>query len=501
MSFVIKLSSIILCTTLSVNCNNLSDEMSELLERLVNNYDANLRPNFGGKPVRVKVSMHVDSIGPISEVNMNFRLDISFRQIWKDARLRYDDKYNNTFTLSHGFLKRIWTPDTYFPDSLSADKQDVMTPNVLLRLFPDGKILYSARVTIFAKCPMKLHYFPMDMQVCKLLVECYGYTTKDLILQWDDPRPAPLNGGGDHEEETAVQVPHHLQVPQFSLVDTIIDSYTLQFSTGNFSDLEVNFLFKRDLMYFILQSYVPSTLIVFLSWVSFWVNRNSIPARASLSITSILTLITLIGTTNSNLPKVSEVKALDVYFAMCSVYVFGAILEFASTCYLTTREKNSTTVTPIAIQETTTKLTSATIRLTTNFDPEYFDEQEVKTAEHQLETVQYQVETSFCSHKSDPNDFKCPNVEIIRENTEHKLCDLVNSSHDIAKQFTHSGETHLVIFNWKLSASKLETYSRIGFPSSFLLMQVCYWLFYWHMTSVHSPLHKFIDKDLSTNNQ
>ena len=48
----------------------------------------------------------------------------------------------------------------------------------------------------------------------------------------------------------------------------------------------------------------------------------------------------LLGTTNSNLPKVSEVKALDVYFALCSVYVFGAILEFASTCYLTTKVVN-----------------------------------------------------------------------------------------------------------------------------------------------------------------
>ena len=80
-------------------------------------------------------------------------------------------------------------------------------------------------------------------QVCKLLVECYGYTTKDLTLEWDE----------SSEEEPAVQVPNHLQVPQFSLVDTIVDSFTLQFSTGNFSDLEVNFLFKRDLMYFILQ--------------------------------------------------------------------------------------------------------------------------------------------------------------------------------------------------------------------------------------------------------
>ena len=85
-------------------------------------------------------------------------------------RLRYDTKYDNTFTLSHEFLRRIWTPDTYFPDSLSSSKQDVMTPNVLVRLHPDGSILYSARVTILAKCPMKLHYFPMDMQVLKLIL-------------------------------------------------------------------------------------------------------------------------------------------------------------------------------------------------------------------------------------------------------------------------------------------------------------------------------------------
>ena len=56
--------------------------------------------------------------------------------------------------------------------------------------------------------------------------------------------------------ESLIRVSDCFQVPQFSLVDTIIDSYTLQFSTGNFSDLEVNFLFKRDLMYFILQRYM-----------------------------------------------------------------------------------------------------------------------------------------------------------------------------------------------------------------------------------------------------
>ena len=45
-------------------------------------------------------------------------------------------------------------------------------------------------------------------QVCKLLVECYGYTTKDLILQWG------------LDDLHAVEVPPHLQVAQFSLVNT-----------------------------------------------------------------------------------------------------------------------------------------------------------------------------------------------------------------------------------------------------------------------------------------
>ena len=94
------------------------------------------------------------------------------------------------------------------------------------------------------------------------------------------------------------------------------------------------FKFQRTLLYFVLQSYVPATLIVNLSWVSFWVDPRSIPARASLAITTVLTMITLMGTVNSQLPKVSNIKALDVYFGMCFFYVFGALIEFSAVCYL-----------------------------------------------------------------------------------------------------------------------------------------------------------------------
>ena len=44
-------------------------------------------------------------------------------------------------------------------------------------------------------------------------------------------------------------------------------------------------------------------------------------------------MITLMGSTNSNLPKVSSIKAIDIYFGICLLYVFGALVEFALVCY------------------------------------------------------------------------------------------------------------------------------------------------------------------------
>ena len=60
--------------------------------------------------------------------------------------------------------------DTYFPESLYANKHSVMVPNILLRLSPDGVVLYSSRVTVIGKCPMNLQDFPLDTQVSIIVI-------------------------------------------------------------------------------------------------------------------------------------------------------------------------------------------------------------------------------------------------------------------------------------------------------------------------------------------
>ena len=90
----------------------------------------------------------------------------------------------------------------------------------------------------------------------------------------------------------------------------------------------------RSMGYYMIQIYVPASLIVIISWVSFWLHRNATPARVQLGVVTVLTMTTLMSSTNSQLPKISYVKSIDVFLGTCFVMVFAALLEYAAVGYI-----------------------------------------------------------------------------------------------------------------------------------------------------------------------
>ena len=82
-----------------------------------------------------------------------------------------------------------------------------------------------------------------------------------------------------------------------------------------------------------MQVYIPSSLIVIMSWVSFWLNRGAAPARVGLGVTTVLTMTTLINSVNAALPKISYMKSIDIYLFVCFFMVFGAMVEYACVGY------------------------------------------------------------------------------------------------------------------------------------------------------------------------
>ena len=65
-----------------------------------------------------------------------------------------------------------------------------------------------------------------------------------------------------------------------------------------------------------------------VTWASFWITPAAVPARSAICVTTILTLITMLGIVNVNMPKVSYIKALDLYLFVSFIFVALSLLEY-----------------------------------------------------------------------------------------------------------------------------------------------------------------------------
>uniref|UniRef100_I3K513 Glycine receptor, alpha 4b n=2 Tax=Oreochromis TaxID=8139 RepID=I3K513_ORENI len=302
-----------------------SDFLDKLMGR-TSGYDARIRPNFKGSPVNVTCNIFINSFGSITETTMDYRLNVFLRQQWNDPRLAYKEYPDDSLDLDPSMLDSIWKPDLFFANEKGANFHEVTTDNKLLRIFQNGNVLYSIRLTLTLSCPMDLKNFPMDSQTCTMQLESFGYTMNDLIFEW-------LDVG-------AVQVADDLMLPQFVLKEEKGLGYcTKHYNTGKFTCIEVKFYLERQMGYYLIQMYIPSLLTVILSWVSFWINMDAAPARVGLGITTVLTMTTQSSGSRASLPKVSYVKAIDIWMAVCLLFVFAALLEYAAVNFVSRQHK------------------------------------------------------------------------------------------------------------------------------------------------------------------
>ena len=58
--------------------------------------------------------------------------------------------------------------------------------------------------------------------------------------------------------------------------------------SGNYSCLLAELYLKRSLGFHMVQSYIPTILIVVISWVSFWMDVDSVAGRTTLGVTTLL---------------------------------------------------------------------------------------------------------------------------------------------------------------------------------------------------------------------
>uniref|UniRef100_A0A672RFE0 Gamma-aminobutyric acid receptor subunit beta-2-like n=2 Tax=Sinocyclocheilus grahami TaxID=75366 RepID=A0A672RFE0_SINGR len=438
--------------------------VKDTVDRLMKGYDIRLRPDFGGAPVAVGMNIDIASIDMVSEVNMDYTLTMYFQQAWRDKRLSYTEIPLN-LTLDNRVADQLWVPDTYFLNDKKSFVHGVTVKNRMIRLHPDGTVLYGLRITTTAACMMDLRRYPLDEQNCTLEIESYGYTTDDIEFYWR---------GGDG----AVTGVERIELPQFSIVDYKLISKNVVFSTGSYPRLSLSFKLKRNIGYFILQTYMPSILITILSWVSFWINYDASAARVALGITTVLTMTTINTHLRETLPKIPYVKAIDMYLMGCFVFVFLALLEYAFVNYIffgrgPQRQKKAAEKAATANNEKLrpdpNKMTPDDIRLTTV-------EMKNEMGPSDLSRGLGDPRSTMLAYDSSTLQYR--RAAMARQNYGHSALERHATQ---KKSRLRRRASQLKVNIPDLSdVNSIDKWSRMIFPTVFSFFNIVYWLYYVH---------------------
>ncbi|KAI0224171.1 Glycine receptor subunit alpha-4 [Lamellibrachia satsuma] len=386
-------------------------EVANLTKRLLKTIDKKVRPNVYGGPTLIKCDLYVYSMSSISEVNMDYQLTLHFRLRWEDRRLAYTEPVSSLI-IPPSDISDLWIPDVYFPNEKVSSQHNVIIPNKGIRLLPNGTICFTTRLTLKLSCDMDLSNFPLDFQNCGIKISTYSHRTEDVLLQWLDDTPVELP-------------PDSLSMPQFQLLNVSYGQCTELYKTGEYPCLEATFHMRREIGFYVLQTYMPSVLIVSLSWLSFWIDKDAVPGRVTLGVTTVLTMTTQLSSSKNSYMKVSYPKAIDYWYSMCMLLVYGALVEYVLVNFLSTREK----------------------RMRRQLQADADDETIVKA--NKCSEVNVDVSETERNHSKHRTSLRRP----------------------VAAQTTSS-----TIF----TADRFDMASRVVFPGTFLLFNIIYWsLYYW----------------------
>ena len=222
-------------------------------------------------------------------------------------------------SLSH-IKDKIWLPDSYFMNA-KIDQTENWS-DTLLWLYPNnGSVVSSNRQSLAFDCSMDLQRFPMDTQVCSIEISLFGTDAEQVQLHW-------------WNQSSAVTF-DDLHLNDFQWPKVKLGMKECKYAvTGRFSCLKLTMTFKRNMAFYLINSFIPTCFIVFLAWVSFFIDYRSAPARVSLCLLCFLSIMTSTTSNSANSPAVSYIKSIDIYLFFGMALVTSALVEYALISHL-----------------------------------------------------------------------------------------------------------------------------------------------------------------------
>ncbi|KAK4310370.1 hypothetical protein Pmani_018063 [Petrolisthes manimaculis] len=304
------------------DCPDNSDE--ELCERRLlvpSTYNKVPPASTSEGPFSVKIDVQVINFRKYSITDMKLAVDLKISMSWKDPRLRFFwvQEEEENYVISLG-LDKIWTPQLVFISALGATgDQETMgkvlivrkdgnpLPNRLSSVLGDEfdgsavKMHLNTHVVVTSTCDPDLYKFPFDTQTCYLFMPLYVNVVVGNITTLPLYRSRLL----EYEVENMT-----LTLKQFSLYDS--GSENLVLTTR----------FRHLYGYYIISIYLPTLLLILISYATFFFNFDDFTDRIMVSVTALLVLSTFLSTASSSMARVSYLTLIDIWLSFSIGCVF-----------------------------------------------------------------------------------------------------------------------------------------------------------------------------------
>ncbi|KAL3099073.1 hypothetical protein niasHS_001061 [Heterodera schachtii] len=291
---------------------------TRILSDILKRYDRNLVPSIKG--VDVEIELLIQKVSEMNEILSSSKMDIMLSQIWHDPGLNFEQEEGaqclTNLSLSYRMVDNIWIPNVCLVNSKSSFIHSSPTPNIFLAIFPNGTVWLNYRIAVESPCDFEFTTFPMDRVECTTVFESYSFNVGKVRLHWK-------------RQGIPVELIANVSLPDFYLSHFLFEKATFHYPAGVWDQLNIKIYFRRAYGFYILQIYMPTYCMVLISWISFWLDRKSLPARVTLGVSSILALTMQYANVARSLPKVSYIKGVDWFMMGCVTYIFFSIVELA----------------------------------------------------------------------------------------------------------------------------------------------------------------------------
>lgn len=93
-----------------------------------------------------------------------------------------------------------------------------------------------------------------------------------------------------------------------------------------------------------LQAYIPAYVCIVISWGAFYLDIDALPARITLGVSNLMALIVTFGNVISELPRVSYLRAFDVWMCANMLFIFGTLVELVLVAYADKKKSTSVVI-------------------------------------------------------------------------------------------------------------------------------------------------------------